>query len=132
MTSVTYEMDASGLFIGSSYLYATTRDWARIGQLMLNGGELNGQRIVSESWVQRSLQPNQSENTPDYGYQWWLNTRLDKRRWADLPSNTFAAMGNREQRVLVIPDEELVIVRLGWSPKDYIDNENFNTIRSWF
>ncbi len=131
MTSVQYEMDASGLFIGSSYLYATARDWARLGQLMLNGGTLNGTRILSEDYVRRSLTPNTSENKTDYGYQWWLNTNPDKRRWQDLPANTFAAMGNREQRVLVIPDDELVIVRLGWSPKDYVDNENFAEIRSW-
>jgi CubicO group peptidase (beta-lactamase class C family) len=130
MTSVAYEMDASGLFIGSSYLYATARDWARIGQLMLNNGELNGTQIISPEFLAASLQNNTSANKPAYGYQWWLNTAIEPR-WPDLPNNTYAAMGNREQRVLMIPDEELVIVRLGWSPKDYIDNENFNEIRSW-
>jgi len=131
MSNVTFEMDASGQYQGSSYIYATARDWARIGQLMLNKGEINGTRIVSESWVERSLQPNQSKNKPAYGYQWWLNAGAVGKRWKDLPSNTFAAMGNREQRVLVIPDEELVIVRLGWSPKDYPDNDNFKQILSW-
>lgn len=132
MTSVTYEMDASGLFLGSSYLYATTRDWARIGQLMLNGGKLNGYRLVSESFVERSLTPNNTENGGDYGYQWWLNKGKAETRWPDLPPSTYAAMGNREQRVLVIPEDELIIVRLGWSPKDYIDNKNFAEIRRWF
>jgi CubicO group peptidase (beta-lactamase class C family) len=131
MTNVTYEMDASGLFLGSSYFYATARDWARLGQLMLNGGELNGHQIMSPEFHARSLQNNRSENKPAYGYQWWLNTTAEPR-WPDLPKNTYAAMGNREQRVLVIPNDELVIVRLGWSPKDYIDNKNFSEIRTWF
>jgi len=132
LTSATYEMDSSANLIGSSYMFATGRDWARIGQLMLNGGELNGRRLVTESWVQRSVESNDSKNDQAYGYQWWLNTNSADPIWPDLPSNTYSAMGNRAQRVLVIPDEELVIVRLGWSPKAYIDNDNFKAIHSWF
>lgn len=132
ITSLTYEMDPSGLFIGSSYLYATARDWARIGQIMLNGGEINGTRLVTEDFVARSVEPNASENERAYGYQWWLNRGDGILRWPSLPVNAYAAMGNRDQRVTVLPDEELVIVRLGWSPKEYIDNRNFSEIASWF
>ncbi|EAR10880.1 serine hydrolase domain-containing protein [Reinekea blandensis] len=132
MTSVAYEMDASGLFIGSSYLYASARDWAKIGQLMLNRGELNGTRFFTEDFYQRAVMPNGSDNKSDYGYQWWLNRGDDSPLWPSLPDSAFAAQGNREQRVLVLPDDELVIVRLGWSPKDYIDDQNFAEIRAWF
>ncbi|QQD21319.1 serine hydrolase [Oceanospirillaceae bacterium ASx5O] len=132
MQRMVYETDAAGLLMGSSYLYATARDWAKVGQLMLNGGEINGTRIVTEGWIQRALQPNGSDNKRDFGYQWWLNKATDKPRWPGLPDNVFAAQGNREQRVLVIPDQDLVIVRLGWSPGKYRDNENFVEIASWF
>jgi CubicO group peptidase (beta-lactamase class C family) len=132
VTGLTYEMDPSGLFVGSSYLYATARDWARFGQLMLNGGEINGARLVTEDFVARSVEPNSSENERAYGYQWWLNRGDGKLRWPSLPLNAYAAMGNRDQRVTVLPDEDIVIVRLGWSAKEYIDNRNFSEIASWF
>ena len=132
MQRMVYETDAAGLLMGSSYLYATARDWAKVGQLMLNGGEINGTRIVTEDWIQRALQPNGSANKRDFGYHWWLNKATDEPRWPGLPDNTFAAQGNRDQRVLVIPDQNLVIVRLGWSPGKYRDNENFVEIASWF
>jgi CubicO group peptidase (beta-lactamase class C family) len=125
-------MDASGQLMGSSYLYASARDWAKVGQLMLNGGEINGTRLVSEQWVADSLQPNDSDNEQAYGYQWWLNSGDSQLRWLDLPANSFAARGNREQRVMVVPDAELVVVRLGWSEGDYPDNENFKQILDWF
>jgi len=87
---------------------------------------------VTKDWIQRALQPNGSDNKRDFGYQWWLNKATDKPRWPDLPDNVFAAQGNREQRVLVMPDQDLVIVRLGWSPGKYRDNENFVKIAGWF
>ncbi len=132
MTSITYEMDQSATFLASSYLYASARDWARIGQLMINKGKINGERIVNQDWVERSLQKNSSTNKPDYGYQWWLNTSETKPRWPDLATNVFAAKGSRSQFIMVIPDEDLVIVRLGWSQKKYRDNGNFKAISSWF
>jgi len=73
MTHATMELDPSGVFVGSSYVYASPRDWARLGQLMLNRGELNGYRIVSEDWVTRAIAPNDSTNDPRYGYHFWLN-----------------------------------------------------------
>lgn len=132
MHSAQFETDAAGKFMGSSYLYATARDWAKLGQLMLNKGEINGRRLVTENYIAESLTPNQTTNDKAYGYQWWLNKGNAKKRWPSLPANSFAAMGNREQRVMVIPDSELIIVRLGWSPKDYRDDEIFAEIRDWF
>ncbi|WP_320822446.1 serine hydrolase [Reinekea sp.] len=132
LTSATFEMDASGQLMGSTYLYATARDWAKVGQLMLNGGAINGARLVSPQWVADSVQPNGSDNEKAYGYQWWLNRGDNQVRWPDLPANTYAARGNREQRLMVFPDADLVVVRLGWSPNDYPDNQNFKQILDWF
>jgi CubicO group peptidase (beta-lactamase class C family) len=123
-----FEPDAHGVLVGSSYLYASARDWARLGQMMLQGGVLNGQRIVSEDWVQQSTRPNNSGNQKAYGYQWWLNTGDATPRWPDLPADAYAAQGNRQQSLTVIPSEDVVIVRLGWTSGRYPANDRFAEI----
>jgi CubicO group peptidase (beta-lactamase class C family) len=123
-----FETDASGVLVGSSYLYAPARDWARLGQMMLNGGVLNGQRIVTEDWVRRSVTPNDSHNGPAYGYQWWLNSGGARLRWPDLPEDAYAAQGNRQQHMMIIPSQSLIIVRLGWTSGTYPVNQRFAQI----
>jgi len=123
-----FETDASGVFVGSSYLYASARDWARLGQMMLNEGVLNGQRIVSADWVARSTRPNTSQNETAYGFQWWLNRGDEQLRWPDLPEESYAAQGNRQQNMMIIPSADLVIVRLGWTSGGYPLNERFARI----
>lgn len=120
-----FETDAAGGFVGSSYLYASARDWARLGQLMLNDGEINGRRVMNPGWVARATTQNGSANHPAYGYQWWLNEGNRALAWADLPRDSYAAMGNRKQVVMVVPSEQTVIVRLGWTAGAYPDNDNF-------
>ena len=126
----TLEMDAAGHFVGSSYLYASARDWARMGQLVLNGGTLNGHRIVTEQWVTRATQPNTSANEKAYGFQWWLNSGDDELRFPDLPGEAFFANGNRQQVVMVFPKQQTVIVRLGWTEGSYPVNDRFREILS--
>ena len=123
-----FETDAAGGFVGSSYLYASARDWARLGQVMLNEGEINGVRLFSADWAAEATKQNTSSNQPAYGYQWWLNAGNKALRWPSLPSDSFAAMGNRQQLVMVIPSEDVVIVRLGWTAGRYPDDENFRRI----
>ncbi|MBL4580737.1 MAG: serine hydrolase [Gammaproteobacteria bacterium] len=123
-----FEVDASGVFVGSSYLYASARDWARIGQLMLNGGTINGQRIMTEDWVVRATTPNSSENQRAYGYQWWLNRGNEELRWPDIPADAYSAQGNRQQYLMVIPSLDLVIVRLGWTAGGYPVDRTFSKI----
>jgi CubicO group peptidase (beta-lactamase class C family) len=126
-----FEPDAAGVFVGSSYLYASARDWARMGQLMLNKGVLNGERVVSEDWVQRATSVNSSENGRAYGYQWWLNSGNARLRWPDLPADAYAAQGNRQQSVTVIPAMDMVVVRLGWTSGRYPINDRIAQILSW-
>ncbi|MCB1670800.1 MAG: serine hydrolase [Gammaproteobacteria bacterium] len=123
-----FEVDASGVFMGSSYFYASARDWARIGQLMLDDGVINDQRLVSGSWVREATTPNSSENEKAYGFQWWLNRGDARLRWPDLPEQAFAAQGNRQQWVMVIPSQDTVIVRLGWTAGYYPVNRQFARI----
>jgi len=129
--STVFEPDAAGVFVGSSYLYASARDWARMGQLMLNRGVLNGERLVSEDWVRRATAVNSSANGPAYGYQWWLNSGNARLRWPDLPADAYAAQGNRQQSVTIIPSEDVVVVRLGWTSGRYPINDRIAQILAW-
>ncbi len=121
-----FETDAKGVFVGSSYIYASARDWAKLGQLMLNKGELNGNRILSEEYVEKASQANTSENDSAYGYQFWLNSDAQSQiNWQNIPSDAYAMRGNRAQIVLIIPSKNMLIVRLGWSSSPYDINTRF-------
>ncbi|PRP95388.1 Beta-lactamase [Enhygromyxa salina] len=82
MTSAIMETDPSGTFVGSSFMYATPRDWARFGQLFLQDGVSEGQRILPEGWVARSVTPTPTHPSAGYGLQWWLNAAEDPARRA--------------------------------------------------
>jgi len=124
MQRALFEVDSSGGLVGSSYFYASARDWARIGQLMLGQGEINGRRLLGQAWVSRAISPNGSANQQAYGYQFWLNSGV-KPRWPNLPADAYAALGNRKQVMMMVPSEGLLILRLGWSTGGYPVNERF-------
>jgi CubicO group peptidase (beta-lactamase class C family) len=124
----TFEPDASGVFVGSSFIYAPARDWARFAQLLLNGGKINGRRLLAEDWVKRAVQPNDSNNEARYGYQFWLNTGGPEPHWPSLPPSAYAMLGNREQVVMMLPSLQAAIVRLGWSSTEYPVDMNFARI----
>ncbi|MGK0221604.1 MAG: CubicO group peptidase (beta-lactamase class C family) [Limisphaerales bacterium] len=128
MRGTVFEVDPSGVFVGSSYHYSTARDWARLGQLMLNKGSLNGHRLISQAWVEAATTPNSSTNEPRYGYQFWLNRGGETPRYDKLPSDAFSMQGNRAQVVMMIPSQDMVIVRLGWTSGKYPTNTNFSDI----
>jgi len=113
------EMDSAGVLVGSSYVYSSARDWARLGQLLLDGGRLNGELLLPADWVVRATGPNASGNDPRYGYQLWLNRGGDSLRWPELPEDAYAMQGNRGQVVMMVPSRRAVLVRLGWTAGDY-------------
>ena len=119
MTHAIIEPDASGTFVGSSYSYATARDWARFGLLYLNDGVWNDERILPAGWVKYSTTPAPTADMGRYGAQWWLNAgdanNIEHRKYPDIPADTYWADGFEEQYVMVIPSKKLVIVRLGVS-----------------
>ena len=125
MHDTTLEPDASGVFVGSSNIYATARDWARLGEIFLHEGELNGVRIAPKSYMRELVQPNTSNNDRAYGYQVWLNRGEMERYWPDLPEDAYGFTGNRGQAVMILPTQQAVMVRLGWSAKNYPRNKRF-------
>jgi len=119
LEATTMEPDPSGVFIGSSFVYASARDWARFGYLLINHGRINGQRLLSEDWMEHVTEPNHSSNDRRYGYQVWLNEGGPNRRWPSLPATAYAMQGSRSQMVMMLPGLRAVVVRLGWSAEEY-------------
>ena len=109
MTSATPKFDNAGTFVGSSYVYATAHDFARFGWLYLNDGVWDGSRILPEGWVEhgRTYCATDPENNTGYGAHWWLPPALP---------GSMAAFGYEGQFTFVVPDRDLVVVRLGKSP----------------
>ncbi|MCB9749220.1 MAG: serine hydrolase [Myxococcales bacterium] len=117
MRTAVIEPDASGTFVGSSFMYASARDWARFGLLHLQDGVWEGRRLLPEGWVEYVRTPTPSAPKGEYGAQWWTNVGVPEgaadRRFPSLPTDTFQASGYQGQAVVVIPSRELVFVRLG-------------------
>mgnify|MGYP000391715657 CR=1 FL=1 len=119
MTNSIFEVDTSGVMVGSSYLYSSGRDWARLGLLMLNDGVINEKRLLPSGWTEAAQAPNSSDNDKRYGYQFWLNSGERELRWPQLPKDAYAMMGNRKQSVMIIPSKNVVLVRVGWTTGEY-------------
>jgi CubicO group peptidase (beta-lactamase class C family) len=119
MNHMIMEPDASGTFVGSSYSYASARDWARFGLLFLNDGVWNGETILPSGWVKYSVTPAPGADMGKYGAQWWLNAgdpeNSQRRKYPELPSDAFWADGFEEQYVMIVPSKKLIVVRLGVS-----------------
>jgi CubicO group peptidase (beta-lactamase class C family) len=115
ITTATWERDATGTFVGSSYAYMTARDLARIGLLMQRGGRWQGRQLLPAAWVDFNLTPFNSQTPTDEapGGQWWLNKGVNGKPgpWPDAPPDTFAGLGHWGQALYVMPSAKLVIVR---------------------
>jgi len=119
MDSATMEPDASGTFVGSSFMFATARDWARLGQLYLQDGVWEGRRVLPEGWVRFSTTPTAESPGGCYGAHWWLKLQRDvggeTAAAAHIPADAFHAVGHEGQTLTIIPSRRLVVVRLGLS-----------------
>jgi CubicO group peptidase (beta-lactamase class C family) len=98
--------DAAGTWVGSSYVHAPARQFARFGQLYLDDGVVGGTRILPEGWVDhaRTVIAHDPETGFGYGRHWWV--------WPDQP-RSLAAHGYEGQYVVVLPEHDAVIVHLG-------------------
>jgi CubicO group peptidase (beta-lactamase class C family) len=119
MTSATPRFDAAGTWVGSSYVDATARDFARFGELYRNDGVTDsGERILPVGWADhgRTFVAHDPDSDADgvaggfdYGRHWWM--------WSRYPGS-LAAHGYEGQYVLVVPEHELVVVHLGKTPTE--------------
>jgi len=123
MRSAVFETDASGTFAGSSYVYATLRDYVRFGLLYLNKGNWLGKQILPKGWTDNAVKPAQGSGG-EYGSFFWLNLSGD---YPGVPRDLFMCCGHDGQYIYIIPSLQLVVVRTGFSKNDDFDPQKFLT-----
>jgi CubicO group peptidase (beta-lactamase class C family) len=106
MASATMQFDAAGTFVGSSFVYATARDFAKFGELYLRDGKCGAKQVLPVGWVDhaRAQTVIDDETGQGYGAHWW--TQPGEPR-------SLIASGYEGQQIFVLPERDLVIVRLG-------------------
>ncbi|WP_026479883.1 serine hydrolase [Ahrensia sp. 13_GOM-1096m] len=119
MASAVLEQGAAGNFVGGSYLYATARDWARFGQLLLQRGAWNGVSLLPTGYVDwmTDIHPA-SSGKYGRGHLWRLPPAERETQVSELPQGTFWAAGHDGQSIAIIPENDIVIVRLGLTPSN--------------
>ncbi len=120
MNSMIVEQDMTGNFIGSSYGWATTRDWSKFGLLYLHKGNWNGEQIFDENWAKYVSTPTNGSKGI-YGAHFWLNAG---GRYPDAPKDIYSCNGFQGQIIFIIPSHDMVIVRMGL--KEEKDGFDFN------
>ena len=121
---------------GGMGIQATVREFAKFGHLYLNKGRWDSRQVVPETWVEESLAPVRSPSngeviSDEYGYQWWLLPSLIGYEHSIIPPSTFLAWGIFSQQIFIIPEEDIVAVRVGWdiySQTDEWDEIEFLTL----
>lgn len=117
MTSAVMETDQAGTFVGSSYLYATARDWARFGLFLLQDGVWNGERLLPEGFVSAIREPTPLSGGNYTKAQTWANGPAGGTDQSfGLPEDTTWLQGHDGQTIAIIPSEGLAVVRLGLTP----------------
>lgn len=101
-----WQLDHEGDGIEKAYccIASNARDFAKFGKLYKQNGNWNGEQILSEEFIQKATHPRFAES-PQYGYGWWLSNYQDKQ--------IYYMRGHLGQFVIVIPEDDLIIVRLG-------------------
>lgn len=103
--------------------HSDTKSMARFGLLALNKGKWNNEQIINESFFNESVSTSQNIN-PSYGYLWWLNGKTSFMMPSEqtvyqgflvpnAPTDMYAAMGAKDQRIYVVPSKKMVIIRMG-------------------
>lgn len=121
MSSMVIETDLSGNYVGSSYGWATPRDWAKFGLLYLHKGNWNGEQLLNESWVNYTAIPTNGSKG-EYGAHFWLNAG---GVYPNAPKDLFSCNGYQGQHVFIIPSKDMVIVRMGLTESPDFDFDTF-------
>ncbi len=117
MYSAVFEADERGTFVGSSYLYASARDWARFGLFLLQDGVWNGRRLLPEGFVGAMRTPTKASEGVYSQVQAWLAGPGGSNAQFGLPADTFWMSGHDGQTVAIVPSANLVVVRMGLTPE---------------
>lgn len=126
--TATLETDTAGNWVGSSYLWASVADWARLGQLLLQDGRWGSQQVWPPGFLKLASTPATADGPGrGYGAQSWLlaDPVGGDCRGQGLPADLVAMEGHWGQIVAVVPSRDAVIVRLGWT----FDGSKFDECR---
>ena len=110
----------------NKHIKISARELARLGHLFLNKGRWKGKQLISSAWVYQATRSQVPASLPleqlsgadgrgVYGYNWWVNSikHNGKRKWPGAPAGTYSASGYNNNDMFVIPEWDMVIVRLG-------------------
>ena len=111
MHSAEPKFDAAGTWRASSFCFCTARDFARFGLLYLRDGYWEGSRLLPGGWVDDARTPTHLTGVEGYGSHWWVDPK-DPRH--------FYASGYRGQRILIAPERDLIVMRIGLSPNERV------------
>lgn len=125
----------------SNHLLISAREVARFGHLFLNQGNWDGQQLISKEWVQKASKVQVPTSLPlghkesglqgsgVYGFNWWVNGvhPNGERKWPDAPIGTFAAWGHNNNNIFIIPEWDMVVVRLGLDQSDKVITDKINS-----
>jgi hypothetical protein len=115
LASAVIEPDASGTLAGSSFMYATARDWARLGQFMIAGGVANGEALLPAGFTQWMVTPT-AASAGEYGQGHVWMADVDEGEATGLPKGSYRFSGHDGQFVIIVPSERLIVVRMGLTP----------------
>ena len=113
-------------------MFATARDWGKIGQLFVKRGKVNNKQVVAAAWLDKMIRPSSTESS--YGYHIWLEAKtkdkpkISRRASQPFIANTIYLDGKSLQRVYIIPSQELVVVRIGEQSEEWDDSVIPNTL----
>lgn len=123
-------------------IFITAREMSRFGQLFLNKGKWCDRQLISETWVDSATNVQVAATLPlghpqtsidsgpgAYGYNWWVNGQENgKQKWPDAPLGIYSSSGYNNNDMFIIPEWNMVIVRLGLDQSDFhITDEIYNT-----
>ncbi len=127
VTAGTFATDTVGTWVGGSYIYASTGDWARLGQLMLSDGSWDSKQVIPQGWWEFAGTPSLPTGDGNgYGAQTWIPGQPGSGECASysgVPKDTLSMEGHYGQVVAMVPSKDAVIVRLGWT----VDKEQFDS-----
>ena len=116
IASATLEPDASGIFVGSSYLYANARDWLYLARFLLDNGRTGDKQLLPDDFVNFMRQPSKASQGRYGSAQVWLQSAGVLVGTDGIPSDAFWISGHDGQSILIVPSMQLAIVRLGLTP----------------
>lgn len=123
MVDSVFEADGAGVLVGSSYLFGTSHDYARFGQFYLDLAKGEVSDLLPEHWYATVSTPAKAAEEGKYGAQFWLNKA--GTRFEGVPADVLMALGHNGQVIAVLPSQNAVLVRLGWSTDGVFKPEHF-------